>query len=115
MAKIKEINITQPKGTFSIFRRPNNPKEEYNFSDISALRQVLSKEKTKLLHVIKTEKPKSMYELAKKSGRSFKAVSDDVKLLKKFGFINLVEDKANKRKRLRPELISDTISITLKI
>ena len=114
MAKKKEIAITQPKGAFSIFRRPNAPKEEYNFSDISALRQVLSKEKAKLLHVIKTEKPKSIYELAKKSGRGFKAVSDDVKLLKKFGFINLIEDKG-KRRRLRPELISDTISINLKI
>ena len=114
MAKTKEIAITQSKGAFSIFRRPNAPKEEYNFSDISALRRVLSKEKTRLLHIIKTEKPKSIYDLAKKSGRSFKAVSDDVKLLKKFGFINLVESK-EKRKRLKPELVSDTISISLKI
>lgn len=114
MAKIREITITQEKGAFSIFKRTSG-KEGYDFSGILALRQILSNEKAKILHIIKTQKPQSVYELAKKLGRNFKAVSEDVKLLKRFGFIDLIEERTKNRKRHRPEIAVDTITIHLKI
>lgn len=115
MTKTREITITQSKGAFSIFRKPGVLKEKYDFSGVLALRQLLSNEKARILHTIKAQKPNSIYELAKKLGRSFKAVSDDVKLLERFGFIELIEEKTKKRSRLRPNIMVDTITIHLKV
>ena len=111
---IKEITIRRGKGAFSIFKK-GYAKEDYDFSSILALRQLLSNEKARILHVIKTQNPQSIYELAKKLNRGFKAVNDDVKLLKKFGFIKLIHEKTKKRARYRPVIIVDTITITVKI
>ena len=120
MAKTKniEITITDSKGTFSnvvsLFKK--SEKEEYDFSGTDSLRKLLSKEKIRLLHVIKTQKPSSIYDLAKKLSRSFKAVNDDIKLLEKFGFIDLIEEKSKEnRKRHRPVIVVDNIVFNLKI
>ncbi len=113
--KIREITITKPKGTFSVFQKVKNSKKNYDFSGILALRQLLSNEKARILHVIKTQKPQSIYDLAKKLDRGFKSVNDDVKLLERFGFIELIEEKTKNRKRHRPEIVVDTITIHFKI
>lgn len=114
MAKTREITISQSKGAFSIFKRGKFSKE-YDFEGISALRQLLSNEKARLLHVIKTENPGSIYDLAKKLGRNFKSVSDDIKLLERFGFIELIEEKTKNRRRHKPEVVIDTLTIHVKI
>jgi predicted transcriptional regulator len=111
--KIREISIIQSKGAFSIFK-PGVSKN-YNFEDVSSLRQILSNEKARILNTIKTKNPSSIYELAKQLGRNFKAVSDDIKLLKKFGFIDLKEEYSKKRKRLRPVIVVDTLNILVKL
>lgn len=111
--KVKEISITQSKGAFSLFK-PSSSKN-YNLEDVSSLRQIFSNEKARMLNVIKTQNPSSVYELAKMLGRSFKAVSDDIKLLKKFGFIELKEEKFKERRRLRPVIVVDTLNIWVKL
>lgn len=113
--KIREITIEQSKGAFSIFKKADITKESYDFSGLSSLRQLLSNEKARLLHVIKTQNPNSIYELAKKLGRGFKSVSDDINLLEKFGFVELIEEKTKKRKRHKPVVLADTLTIHLKI
>ncbi len=113
--KIREITITESKGTFSVFKKIKNSKKDYDFSGILALRQLLSNEKARILHVIKTQKPRSIYDLAKKLERGFKSVNDDIKLLERFGFIELIEEKTKNRKRFKPEIVVDTIVINLKI
>lgn len=113
--KTKEITITQSKGAFSIFKKPKTAKKDYNFSNVLALRQLLSNEKARILHVIKTEKPKSIYELTKKLNRGFKSVSDDVKLLEKFGCVKLIVEKTKNRIRHKPEVIVDTVTIHIKV
>jgi predicted transcriptional regulator len=113
-SRIREITITESKGTFSIFKKQMT-KKDYDFSGVLALRQLLSNEKARILNVIKREKPKSIYDLAKKLGRGFKSVNDDIKLLERFGFIELVEEKTKNRIRHRPEIIVDTITIHLKV
>ncbi|MBU3907554.1 MAG: hypothetical protein KKA64_04875 [Nanoarchaeota archaeon] len=121
MAKIKvrEITITESKGAFSIFNIPPFSKtpvsKEYDFSGIAVLRQLLSNEKARILNVIKTENPKSIYALAKTLGRTFKSVNDDIRLLERFGFINLIEEKTKNRKRFKPEIAVDTMTIHFKI
>ncbi len=112
-AKIKEISIVQSKGAFSIFK-PGASKN-YKSEDVSSLRQIFSNEKARILNAIKTQNPSSIYELAKKLGRSFKAVNDDIKILKKFGFIELKEERSKNRKRLRPVIVVDTLNIWVKL
>lgn len=113
--KTREITITESKGTFSIFKKQKVSKEDYDFSGIFTLRQLLSNEKARILHVIKTQEPKSIYDLAKKLNRGFKSVNDDVKLLERFGFIDLVEEKTKNRIRHKPEIVVDMITINIKI
>lgn len=113
--KTREITIINSKGALSIFKKPEVSKGDYDFEGISALRQLLSNEKARILHTIKTQEPGSIYELAKKLGRSFKSVSDDIHLLERFGFIELVEEKTKKRIRHKPEIVVDKITIHLKV
>lgn len=108
----REITITESKGTFSLFKKQN---QNYDFSGIAALRQLLSNEKARILSTIKKQSPSSIYDLSKKIGRDFKVVHEDVKLLQRFGFIELVEEKTKNRIRLKPKLSSDNITIHIKI
>lgn len=110
--KTREIVIKESKG---IFKRASGSKKAYDFSGIATLRQLLSNEKARILHVIKTQNPKSIYELAKKLDRGFKAVNDDVKLLERFGFIDLIAEKTKNRTRHRPRIIVDSIIINIRV
>jgi len=114
-SKTREITITESKGAFSIFKRHGISKEDFDFSGMLALRQLLSNEKARILHVIKNQKPTSIYDLAKKLGRGFKSVNDDIKLLDRFGFIELIEEKTKNRIRHKPIVIIDSVTIHLKI
>lgn len=112
--KTREIILKESKGSFSIFKKSKNiSKQDYDFNSLLALRQLLSNEKARIIDVIKTQKPKSIYELAKKLDRSFKSVNDDIKLLKRFGFIELIQETTKNRKRYRPEVVVDQITIHL--
>jgi len=111
----REITIIGSKGAFSLFKKQPKGKEAYDFSDISALRQLLNNEKARLLNVIKKEKPSSIYDLAKKLNRSFKSVHDDVKLLERFGFLQIIEEKVKNRTRHKPQILSDAITIHIKL
>ena len=95
-SKIREIFLIRNKGAFSLFKKPGYSRKDYNFEDLSQLRHLLSNEKARILEVIKSQNPSSIYELAKKLGRNFKAVNDDIKLLKKFGFVELKEEQLRK-------------------
>ena|SRR3989344_4004938 len=112
--RIIEINLAESKGVFSIIKsRISN--QSHSFSGVKELRQLLGNEKARILHVIKNEKPKSIYELAKKLNRGFKSVNDDAKLLEKFGFIRFIKEKTKNRKRLRPEIAVDKVIFHLNI
>ena len=113
--KIREITISESQGTFSIFKKLGISKNDYDFEGISALRQLLSNEKARILHAIKHQKPKSIYELARILNRSFNSVNEDLKVLERFGFIDFIEEKTKKRIRHRPEIIVDTITIHFKV
>ncbi len=109
--KTREISLKESKGTFSFFKTKSN----YNFSGLSSLRQVLSNEKAKILDTIKHKEPSSIYDLSKKLGRSFKSVIEDVKLLERFGFVELVKEKTKKRVRHKPILTADSVIISIKL
>ena len=114
--KTREITIADEGGAFStFFKRFSGETSEYDFEGLSALRRILSNQRARILHVIKHKKPASMYALAKLVGRDFKSVSDDIKLLERFGFLEMIAEKTGKRERLKPILVSDTIHINIKI
>lgn len=120
MGKTREITLFQEKGTFSIFKKLPRKKqekqtEEYDFSGVAVLRKLLSNEKARILHTIKTQSPSSIYDLAKKLGRNFKSVSDDVRILEKFGFIELIDENVNGRQRKKPIITTDMITINFRI
>lgn len=109
--KTKSITISEKEGAFSvIFSKKKNTN-----SELSHVRQILSNEKAKLLHICKTKQPESIYKLAKIVGRDFKAVRQDVKVLEKFGFIELISSHKKGKERLRPVVDVDEMIITIKI
>jgi len=109
--KIREIYIKQSAGAFEIFKKTEVTKDSFDFSGLLALRQLLNNEKARILNVIKTKKPKSIYDLAKILGRNFKSVNDDLKLLERFGFVQLIEEKTKNRIRHKPEILVESITI----
>ncbi len=113
--KIRDITIKEEEGVFSFFKKDESAKQDYDFEGISSLRKLLSNEKARILHVIKYQKPNSIYELAKLLKRNFKSVYEDLKLLERFGFIDFIEEKGKDRTRHKPEIIVDTITIHFKI
>jgi len=114
--KTRRIIITEDKGTFStFFRKFSGEKKDYDFGGLKTIRNLITNEKARMLHVIKNKNPNSIYDLAKILGRGFKSVSDDIKLLEKFGFIDLISEKTGKRQRLRPTVIVDAINIEINI
>lgn len=114
--KTREITIVDKSGTFNtFFRKFTGDGGEYDFEGISALRSLLSNERARMLHLIKTKNPKSIYELAKMLKRDFKSVATDIKLLQRFGLIEMTAEKTGKRQRLRPALVADTLTIHIRL
>ena len=113
--KIKEIFLSPARSGFVLFKKPGGAKKDYNLRSVASVRQFLSNEKARTLETIKTQNPSSIYELAKKLGRSFKSVDNDVKLLKELGFIELRPEYSKKRKRLKPILVVDTLNIVVRL
>lgn len=114
--KTRIIEIVEKGGAFSsILKRFRNEKEDYNFKDLAILRQIFSNEKARMMNMIKSKNPSSIYQLAKLLGRDFKSVRDDLKLLEKFGFIELIPEKSKNRINHRPILTTTTINIIVKI
>lgn len=115
--RIGNIDIRLKHGTFtSLFRRLTTEGRSYgglDFSDITALRQLLSNEKARMLYTLKNKKPSSLYELAKMLGRDFKSVRKDLELLRHFGFVRFIAESKGKRKRLKPVINLDKIHLTI--
>jgi len=87
----------------------------HDFSDIKILRKLLTNEKARILYILKFEKPKSIYSLAKILKRDFKSVRTDLVTLEKFGFIDFVREKKGNRKSIMPILKVDNLSIEMNI
>lgn len=112
--RVKEITITDDRGTFaSFFKKFAGDKDNFDFKGLASLRSLLTNEKARIIHIIKTRNPKSIYDVAKLVQRDFKSVSEDIKLLEEFGLIDLIVENTGKRKRLRPVVIIDNLKIDL--
>ena len=82
------------------------------FNSIDTMRAVLTNNRLLILKVIREQKPKSVYELARIVGRDLKNVNQDLKLLADMGLVTL--EKANTdKKRIVPHV--DYAKILLEI
>ena len=68
------------------------------FENIDAMRKIITEERIRIIHVIKTEHPSSIYELAKWLKRDLKNVSDDVHYLAQVGLLELEKAKEGREK-----------------
>ncbi len=84
---------------------------EIYFTSFEALRKALTPKRLELLHVIKTQKPQSINELARMAKRDLKNVADDLKYLEKIG---LIETKETKRKTT-PVISYDRIALEIAV
>ncbi len=113
--KVREITIVDEGGAFTtFFKKFTQDTSSYDFEGLAAVRKVLSNEKARILHTIKVKKPLSIYALAKILGRDFKSVAEDIKLLERFGFIDMFAEKTGKRERLRPVLATQGVTLHIK-
>jgi predicted transcriptional regulator len=111
----RTITLEQNQGTFStLFGRFRSEKKQ-EISDVSLLRSLLSNEKARMLHVLKTKQPNSIYELAKILGRDFKSVRQDLAVFQEYGLIEMIPIQKGKREKLKPLLVLDEIKIDIKI
>jgi predicted transcriptional regulator len=107
------LSLSEKEGNFfSIFSKI---KGETKNSGISNFRQILSREKSRLLYICKTKQPDSIYQLAKLLGRNFKSVREDVRILEQFGFIELISSIKKGRERLKPVIDVDQLIVTINL
>ena len=96
-------------------RHPFQAKKGAYFTSLEAARNFLTPGRLTLLHVIKEKSPKSLYELAKVSGRSFPGVARDVAILSKHGLVQLTRPAAAPRRNVHPEVKYDAINLWIGI
>ncbi|WP_444533293.1 HVO_A0114 family putative DNA-binding protein [Vibrio parahaemolyticus] len=103
LARKRMIRIVEGKVTHE------EPSPLFLFESLAALKQLLSNENVELLNLIAREKPNSLYELAEKSGRSIKDVTDTFEALSSKGFA-YIETKGGKS---RPIALFTTFEIVM--
>jgi len=111
--KIRYVDVNVNKESF--VSKLIGEKKSHDFSDIKLLRSLLSKEKSRILYILKHKNPRSIYALAKLLGRDFKSVREDIKVLERFGFIEFHLEKVGKRESLKPVLIIEKLQIIMEI
>jgi predicted transcriptional regulator len=68
-------------------------REEVFFTSIEAARKLLTPNRLSLLRAIRTERPRSMYALARRVGRDLKNVQQDLRLLESYGLIRMARSR----------------------
>lgn len=111
--KIRYVDVNVNRGSFAakLYGKDKN----HDFSDVKLLRTLLSNEKARILHLLKTKEPKSIYALSKELKRDFKSVREDIKTLERFGLIEFHSEKTGKREAFKPVLATERLQIVITI
>ena len=88
--------------------------EAVYFENFEAMRKILTDERMRILKVIKTEHPASIYELAKKLRRDIKNTFNDVQFLAQAGLVEL-KKTTDLRERTVPEVNYDKILLEIQV
>lgn len=84
---------------------------EIYFTSFEAFRKALTRKRLELLHIIKTQKPESINELARMAKRDIKNISDDVKYLEQVGLVEMKEDQ----RKTAPVISYDKIDLEIAV
>ncbi|MCX6771041.1 MAG: hypothetical protein NTX79_03225 [Candidatus Micrarchaeota archaeon] len=80
---------------------------------LDAARKLMTRERLRMLSVVKEKKPSSLYQLAAELGKDIKTVHTDATMLSDFGLLSLEKHKEGGRDCLRP--IATLRKITLEL
>jgi predicted transcriptional regulator len=84
------------------------------FVSVEAMRQVLTPTRLALMHMIRTRHPRSIASLAKLTGRNFKNVHADLRLLADLGLVHL-EPGAHMRDSVTPTVLYERIQFEIAV
>ncbi len=84
---------------------------EIYFTSFEAFRKALTPKRLELLHIIKTQKPSSINDLARMLKRDIKNVAEDVKYLRQIGFIEV----KGVEKKTMPIITYDKINLEIAV
>ncbi len=112
--KIKNISINIGTDSRGFLGKLSESKIKNDFSNIEMIRMIFSKERIRLISLIKDKKPNSIYELSKIAKKDFKIVHEDLNILKNFGIISLKPIKNGNRESIVPTLEIEQLNITVK-
>ncbi len=96
-------------------RVPKGPREEAGFTSIEAARNFLTRERLALLRAIRTQKPGSLYELARMVNRDFKNVQQDIGILERHGLVRICKQARGKRNVKVPQVPFEQIALKIAI
>ena len=82
---------------------------------LDELRKVLTKERIRLLHTVRTKKPKSVYDLSLMLERDRKAIITDLKILKRLGLVKIAKRRTMKRMRTVPTVPYTKIDVAISV
>ena len=104
------------KETMKKIERGEKVKERrgYYFENLEAFRRALTEKRLEVLHVIKKERPASVYELAKMLNRDAKNVTQDLEYLKNIGLVEIKRTR-EKKERTIPEVNYDRIDLQIAV
>jgi predicted transcriptional regulator len=110
-------SLNRFKETFKAVQagRHLEPQEVVGFTSLEAARNFLTRERLALLHTIKGSHPKSIYELAKMTGRDLKNVQEDVRILERHGLLRIAKQPRGKRKVKVPSVPFEEIALRIAI
>jgi len=67
-----------------------------------------------LLRAVRTQRPHSIYELAKTLKRDFKNVQEDLRILERYGLVRVAKSRGRRRARV-PEALFGEIALRIAI
>lgn len=84
------------------------------FENLAAFKKALTEKRLEMLHIIKENRPSSIYALAKMLGRNIKNVTTDLEYLKAIGLVEM-KRSGEKRERVIPEVNYDKIGLEIAV
>jgi predicted transcriptional regulator len=87
---------------------------DVNFTSYEAMRKLLTPRRLELLHIIKEQRPGSVYELAQLAGRDAKNINDDLAILANVGLLELRKTTKG-RKKVVPCVTVDKIQVEITV
>ncbi len=92
-----------------------NEKSKNPHADLELLKNLLTKEKAKILHAIKAKNPHSIYQLSIILKRDQKSVRRDLKVLDRFGFIDYETIRNGNKTSHKPILAANKMILEISI